>query len=423
MTKPVTGGPALVAFYYLFVAFIGASMLGVDGNAAFYTVILPFLLAGGFLVVLRVGVRQAINLRFLLLSLILVPLLFCGPLDKHNLYIRLLALEFLLLFFLLVEFKVSLAAFSRCLNLNYVLFFVLSVLDWLGMLPLVDHDSKNSFFISLGDYTIETLYGLGGSTADIDSYSGLVLMWNLFINRGGRYRLVMIALSAAAMLLTFRFTPIVALLVACLSYLLVWNRLLAMLALILPAIAFVAVLVVLQVNPTAQVPLMSGTDWYSLLWKVTHARSSIWLGQIHYYLTEFRFADFFFGPLDERMTVDFIDGEGRFHKDSYNPHNTYLALLFRSTVLFAILYVLFLWGVFSRARRNTFPVIFFISIVSYTNAGIMGLQNPAFLLVTMFLLMAVPRARFRERFRRPRRHELGDSPEHAPSAAQGQAPC
>lgn len=126
------------------------------------------------------------------------------------------------------------------------------------------------------------------------------------------------------------------------------------------------------------------------MWKATHARSSIWLGQIDYYLTHFQFADFFYGPLDERMTVDFIDGEGRFHKDSYNPHNTYLALLFRSSVMFAIFYALFLWGVFRRARRNTFPVLFFVSIVAYTNASIIGLQNPAYLLVVMFLLMAVP---------------------------------
>jgi acetyltransferase-like isoleucine patch superfamily enzyme len=92
-------------------------------------------------------------------------------------------------------------------------------------------------------------------------------MWNLFVNRGGRYRLVMLALSGLAMLLTFRFTPIVAFLAACLTYLFVWNRLLAMLALILPAMGFVAVLVILLVNPSAQVSL-TNTDWYSLLFRL-----------------------------------------------------------------------------------------------------------------------------------------------------------
>lgn len=422
MNRPVTDRPLLAALYYLFFAFIGASMVGMEGNAAFYAGMLPFLLAGGFLLVLRVGTRQSIKLRFLFLCLILVPLLFCGALEKYSLYIRLLVLEFLLLFFLFSEYRISLGAFTRCLNLTYVLFFSLSLLDWLGMLPLVPHDSKNSFYISIAGRTIETLYGLGGSTADIDSYSGLVLIWNLFVNRGGRYRLTMIVLSGLAMLLTFRFTPIVALLAACLSYLFVWNRLLAMLALILPATGFVAVLVILQTNPAAQVPLL-GIDWYSLLWKATHARSSIWLGQIDYYLSQFRFADFFFGPLDERMTVPFIDGDGRFHKDSYNPHNTYLALLFRSTAVFVVLYSLFLWGALRRVRRNTFPVIFFVSIVSYTNAAIIGLQNPAYLLVTMYLLMVVPRAPFRVRYRLPRRLGPSAGPAGAPSPSQGQATC
>lgn len=422
MTKSKIGGPALVGFYYLFFAFIVASMVGVDGNAAFYVSIVPFLVTAAFLVVICFGSRRAINIRFLLICLVLVPLLFVGPLERHTLYIRLFALEFLLLFFLFTEFEVSLAAFSRCLNLSYVVYFALSFMDWLGFLPLVSEDSKNSFFISLGGFTIETLYGIGGSTADIDSYSGLVLIWNLFVNRGGGYRLVMIGLSAMAMILTFRFTPVVALFVACFSYLFVRNRLLAMLALIMPALGFIAVLTILHFNPSAQPPLMpTGTSWYSLLWDATHARSSIWVGQVHYYLTEFRLGDFFLGPMDERMTVDFIDDDGRVHKDSYNPHNTYLALLFRSTILFAIIYALFLWAMSRRARRNTFPVIFFISIVAYTNASIMGLQNPAFLLVTMFLLMAVPRGHFREHFRHDfggKAHELRTG-----SGIQGQVLC
>lgn len=413
-----SGNLLLIAFFYLFFAFLVASMLSVDGNAFFYLGIFPFLLTGFFLLVLRVGVKRSVNFRFLVLCMVLMPLLFCGSFEKYTLYIRLLALEFLLLFFLFAEYRISLGVFSRFLNLTYVLYFMLSALDWLGFIPLVPHDSKNSFFVSLGGYTIETLYGIGGSTADIDSYSGLVLMWNLFINRG-QSRWLMIGLSAVAMLLTFRFTPIVALLAACLSYLLVWNRTLAMLALILPALGFVMVLAILQVDPAAQVPLMPGTDWYSLLWNATHARSSIWLGQIDYYLTHFQFADFFYGPLDERMTVDFIDGDGRFHKDSYNPHNTYLALLFRSSVMFAIFYALFLWGVFRRARRNTFPVLFFVSIVAYTNASIIGLQNPAYLLVVMFLLMAVPRGRFRDSYHRLRRSRHDDTA--VQPAIQGQA--
>ena len=390
--------PLLLVLYYLFGAYVFATISGVDGNAAFYGASLVFLWASCLLLANRVGSRQKVNLKFLVLCSVLVPLLFFPPWEKQSLYIRFFALEFLLLFFLFTEFKVSLAAFSRCLNLTYLLYFALSALNWMGFLPLVPHDSANSFVITISGFTFETLYGIGGSTADIDSYSGLVLMWNLFICRRGRFRVLMVVLSAAAMLMTFRFTPIVALFGACLSYFFVSNRFLAMLALSVPAVGFISVLVILQINPAGKVPFLAGLDWQSLLWAGTHARSSVWSGQIHYYMTEFGLSDFLFGPMDERMTVDFIDGEGRFHAKSYNPHNAYLAMLFRSTVMFALFYGLFFWGVVRRARRNTFPVLFFISIVAYTNATIVGLQNPAFLLVIFFLLMAVPKGRFKETY-------------------------
>lgn len=406
-----------LGFFYLFLIFIAASYLSSDGNFLYYVLVVPFFVFAFFLLVLRVGLHRSVGVGFVFLLLFVGVGLVLPPFEKGSLYARLLFLEILLFFFIFSSYRVSLSGFSSVINLSYVFYLILSVAIWAGVIPAAAGE-KNSFVVSWAGFSVETLYGVGGSTADIDSYSGLVLMWNLFINRG-RSRWLMIGLSAVAMLLTFRFTPMVALLAACLSYLLVWNRTLAMLALILPALGFVMVLAILQVDPAAQVPLMPGTDWYSLLWNATHARSSIWLGQIDYYLTHFQFADFFYGPLDERMTVDFIDGDGRFHKDSYNPHNTYLALLFRSSVMFAIFYALFLWGVFRRARRNTFPVLFFVSIVAYTNASIIGLKNPAYLLVVMFLLMAVPRGRFRDSYHRLRRNRHDDTA--AQPVIQGQA--
>lgn len=121
------------------------------------------------------------------------------------------------------------------------------------------------------------------------------------------------------------------------------------------------------------------------------------------------------------MSVDFICGDGRLHKDSYSSHNTYLAMLFRSTAMFVIFCELFLFGVFWQTRRNTFPVLFFISIVAYANAGIIGLQNPAYLLVCLFLLMAVPRGRFRASYHRLRRARREDSARKP--AMQGSAIC
>ncbi len=382
--------------YYLQFAFIAASLISVDGNVAFYAGSLSFLLIALFVLIYRVGRRGAINLRYLFLCCLLALPLILVPVDKHNIYMRIFTLELLLLLYLFSEFKLSVAAFSKCINTAYLVYLGLSVINWLGLVTLVPHGSENSFMMKLGGMTIETLFGVGGSTADIDSYSGLILIWNFFVNKNGRFRHAMIAISAFAMLMTFRFTPIVALLSAFLIYLFIFNRVLALLAVLVPALGFAGVLLLLHVEPTTLVPFIKPSmDWYTLLWKATHARSSIWVGQVHFYLTEFNWADFIYGPLDERMTVDFIDGDGRVHKDSFNPHNTYLAMLFRSTLLFALFYMLFLWAVARRSRKSTFPVIFFISIVAYTNSSIFGVQNPTYLLVLLYVLVGLRRGKFR----------------------------
>lgn len=382
--------------YYLQFAFIAASLVGVDGNTAFYAGSVSFLLIALFVLIYRVGSRGVIKLRYLFLCCLLALPLILVPVEKHNIYMRIFALELLLLLYLFSEFKLSVVVFSKCINTAYLIYLGLSVINWLGLVTLVPHGSENSFMIKLGGMTVETLFGVGGSTADIDSYSGLILIWNFFVNKNGRFRHAMIAISAFAMLMTFRFTPVVALLSAFLIYLFIFNRFLALMAILLPALGFAGVLLLLHIEPTAMVPFIKPSmDWYTLLWKATHARSSIWVGQIHFYLNEFSWSDFIYGPLDERMTVDFIDGDGRVHKDSFNPHNTYLAILFRSTVLFALFYVLFLWGVVRRSRKSTFPVIFFISIVAYTNSSILGVQNPAYLLVLLYALVGLARGKFR----------------------------
>lgn len=391
---------AMMAFMlcYLQFAFIVASLTGIDGNTAFYAGGVSFLLLGFFLLIYRVGSGGTVNIRYLLLCCVLAAPLILMPVEKHNIYIRLFTLQLLVLIYLFSEFKLSVSTFSKCINIAYLLYFALSVINWLDIVSLVPHGSENSFLIKLGGMTVETLFGVGGSTADIDSYSGLILIWNFFVNKKGRYRFLMIAVSAFAMLMTFRMTPLVALLVAFLSYLVVFNRFLALLAVLVPALVFAAVLLLLHFEPSASVPFITPSmDWYTLMWKATHARSSIWIGQIYYYLTEFNLSDFVLGPLDERMTVEFIDGDGRVHSESYNPHSTYLAMLFRSTVIFALFYLLFLVAVARRSRKSTFPVIFFISIVAYTNAGILGVQNPTYLLVLLYVLIGLPRDKFRAR--------------------------
>lgn len=374
------------------------SILSNDGNSVFYIMAVPFILMGASFAGLRLIARGSIRVGVLLFFLLVGGFLFFYPVEKANLYIRIFTVEMLLLVYFFSEIKIDLSRFTKFLNTTYVFYFLFSVAIWSGVLPANTSIEKNTFLINVGGFNFETLYGLGGSTADIDSYSGLVLIWNVFVNKVKRSSYGMIALSSLAMLMTFRMTPIVALVLSFLIYFVVVNRVLAFLAIILPALGFVSALLALNYSPTFIVPFVGhNMDWYTLMWKATHARSSIWLGQIHYFINEFTFSDYIFGSLDERMTVDFVDGDGRVHKDSYNPHNTYLSLLFRSSLFFSLFYILFVAAVARRSRKVTFPVVFYISIVAYTNASVLGLQNPMYLLVLLYVLFGMPREKFNAR--------------------------
>lgn len=396
MMKITDNRITLYLLYYLFFAYIAASMLSTDGNTMFYIATFPFLGVGIILIVCRVGCQQVVNINFLILFFLILIVFFSSPVEKYNIYARLFYIELLILIFLFYDFKISVSAFSTFVNSTYFIYLLFSLTNWLGLFSLTLDEVKNSFFIHFGDVSFETLYGIGGSTADIDSYSGLVLMWNILINKESRFRYLIIVISAFSMLMTFRFTPVVALITSFLTYFFVVNRFLAIVTIVLPVFGFIGVLLILHFDPTAKVPFVStDMDWYTFLWDATHARSSIWNGQIYYYVTEFSFGDFIYGPLDERMTATFIDGEGRLHKESFNPHNTYLAMLFRSSVLFVIFYTLFLFSVMRRSRRSIFPIVFYISIVAYTNSSILGLQNPIYLLVLLYFFMALPMGDFK----------------------------
>src|SRR5690606_29413266 len=104
---------------------------GADGNVAFYAGGLSFLLIALLVLIYRVGSRGAINLRYLFLCCLLALPLILVPVEKHNIYMRIFTLELLLLLYLFSEFKLSVAAFSRCINTAYLVYLGLSVINWL----------------------------------------------------------------------------------------------------------------------------------------------------------------------------------------------------------------------------------------------------------------------------------------------------
>ena len=239
--------------------------------------------------------------------------------------------------------------------------------------------------INIGSLKIETLYGISGSTADIDVYSGLIFLWNIFIYKG-KYKYILMFISITALLLTFRNTPIIALILTAIVYFLIRNRVFAVLSLVGLIIGISTVIMLLHFIPDDQVPFLSSdTSWYEFFWHATHARSSLWVQQFMIYLNDYTWYDYIVGPDLKNMTVSFMRPDGYELHETFNPHNSYFIAFYRSSVSTIIFFILFLFYVMKTFNRQTFPLIFFITTSAITNSSLFGLENPTYILIILVI--------------------------------------
>lgn len=373
----------LFAIYFLF---IFSAMLPMSGNAANYVATILIL---GMLFVYLLMIKDIQNKRYqiviILSYVILLSVAFYPPVQLETLYFRLFVLKVVLLTMFMSSTKMSVQSFSYVLNLSYLIYLFLSLLVWFKLVPGYDYASVNSFNVNIGSLKFETLFGISGTTAAIDSYSGLIFLWNLFVNKS-RYKYILMFISFAALLLTFRNTPIVALILAVIVYFFIRNRVLGIASLVGLVIGFLSVVWLLNSVPDAQVPFLPmDKTWNEFFWAVTHARSSLWAQQFMIYLNDYTWHDYIVGPGLTKLTVPFVKPDGQILHETFNPHNSYLLLLYRSSVTSIILFILFLAYTMKTFSRRTFPLIFFIATSAITNSSLLGLQNPTYLLVILFI--------------------------------------
>lgn len=372
--------------FVLYFLFIFSTILPIDGNAANYAIhilILPTLL------IYLLMIKQIQTHQYpIVLILFFVALLFISlypPIQTATLYFRFFVLKIILLSLFMSSTKMSIQNFSHILNVSYLIYLTLSILVWFKVMPGYDYGHVNSFMINIGSLEVETLYGISGSTADIDVYSGLIFLWNLLIYKG-KYKYILIFISFTALLLTFRNTPIIALLLTSIVYFLVRNKVFAILSLIGLVIGFSSVIWILYFIPENQVPFLSSdTSWYEFFWYATHARSSLWVQQFMIYLNDYTWYDYIIGPDLKNMTVPFIRPDGYELHETFNPHNSYFIAFYRSSVTTIILFLLFLFYTMKTFSQQTFPLIFFIATSAITNSSLLGLENPTYILIILFI--------------------------------------
>jgi len=367
--------------YFLFLSFFVSAILSIgrDDNLLYYL----FSIIGLFgILFIMLSVKSKIFFKFNDIDLIF--LITISLFIASGLFFRFEAMGiiYLLLFCSLIYYfkiiKLSVVKLLKVVNITYLIYLFLSISSYSGLILSQNLDSLNSFNINYGFISFETIYGLEGSTAAIDSYSALVILLNLFLNRK-LTKYLMVAIALFILLWTTRFTPLVMLFFSCISYMVVKNKFRSVVALISIFIGFF-LFTYLEMFFSHDDFLVKGTPNSVLLHIATHGRTFIWSEQMKSIIDNFGFFDYLFGNYSYAMIqIPWSDGF------TDNSHNSFFSLFFRIGIATIFMIIFFIRKVFYNFDRRTFPIIFGIFLSATTNGTIFYVGNPVFLLILIYL--------------------------------------
>ena len=275
--------------------------------------------------------------------------------------------------------RLSIVKLLKVINITYLIYLLLSIINYSELVLVQEPEAINSFLVDYGFISFQTLYGLEGSTASIDSYSALIVLLNVFFNNGlNRYLITGIALFA--LLWTTRFTPIVILFFSISSYIIVKNRFIAVLAISSIFLGFYFFSFIELNYPDGRF-FNKNISNKMVLHLLTHGRSFIWSEQLQSITNNFKVLDFIIGNY-QYAEISIPWGKG----STANSHNSFFHLFFRTGVTVVIMIIFFTVEIFKKFDRRTFPIIFGIFLSATTNGTIFYVGNPVFLLVLIYLL-------------------------------------
>lgn len=375
----------LSILYFGYILFIFSIKFNAISNVASYTGNILFISACLIFVLIREDVYKIVASIYVWLIFLFCVLFFgFGSFFGLSPYGIIFYLKVIVLIVFFYNSKIKLLDFIGFLNNTYLIYLFLSLLVYFNIIPqLVEKDNLNIFIESYFGLTFTTMYGIEGSTASIDSYSALVLVINLFLNTNKK-RFIFVFLSLFIALWTTRMTPIVSVIVIIIAYIFTFNRKLALMLIIFPMIIFIIVIYLLVYQSIYVSYEGASIPFVDALAFSTHSRAYFWQSQLTYLLNDYSIKDYIFGRFDEGFDFDLIIGN---RVKNNNPHNSYLYLFYRSPLLFLIFYNLFLTYFYKNYRKAFVPPIFFILLSSFTNVSILGIYNPSYLLVIVFLLV------------------------------------
>jgi hypothetical protein len=325
---------------------------------------------------------KKLYLLIFFIFLFFVPMLIKG----NNHYAIMLFAYIVLLITFFSYHRINETSFINFINITYSVYLIFSLLIFFGVLPQlveINESAAENNITLLGLNNFRILNGMDGGPSNIDTYSALILLINIFVNRN-KSRIFFIGASIFAIIASLRFTPIVSIILILAFYPIYKNRLLTTITLLLISIMFIVILFALseKINVT-----LFGFDLWNLLYLSTHGRSMIWEQQMGIF-KGFDIIEFLLGNFNPDLfkvpiiRIQGVSGIGTV----FNPHNTYLLLLFRQPIMFLTMFFLFMFYQFKQHRKNIFPIIFLIFLSGFTNSGIISLGNPIYLYVLIYYL-------------------------------------
>lgn len=328
--------------------------------------VILFMISSIYLILFKgLRIKDIFSIELIIVNIYILTSFFVGY--KNSSFSIILILFLLHCLFVSIDYDED--SIVDFVNYTFLFFLIISILVYFEIIHI--NREFNIFDVSFFGDNIKTFIGIGGSTSQIDSYGGFVFLFNLLINRR-KYKFIWASLGFASMLLTFRMTPLIALLAVGLYYILTFKspklrKITFLLVSFLSSISFI-------------IPYYINKSNFNFT-EMTHARDIIWNLYIDI-IKDFRINEFLFGIRDIPET--YVSWSALPNK---NPHSSFLTYLLYYGVVIFIIYMFFIIKKFLNIRNYKYQIILiFIFIVCITNGSILSLDNPIYIIIIYYMM-------------------------------------
>lgn len=279
-------------------------------------------------------------------------------------------------FIIVDRYKLDIAALLKIHNVVFLVYLFLSVLVYTGFINLnrdLNIFEEQNFLVNF-----QTFIGFYGSTASIDSYAMFTAIVNVLFGKDIKEKIIIATLAFFASLSTLRMTPILALILSFIIYLIV-VRLVKRGFSFKVLVGFINFFIVFSFLIVLIIEPYMSDEFDFFLQAFTHGRFSIWQNMISNFTTDdFNLFQQLFG-IGERIRVDtgWISQGSNF---TTNSHNSFIDILIKFGILGLVFFYAGVSYLIANYRDETYYfVVLFILFVATTNSSTFSYSFPIYI--------------------------------------------